>query len=219
MTSLRGSAYDVVLAPIEALGLRAERARVVAAARGRVLEVGAGTGLNLGQYPPTVTALVACEPDPAMRPRLATRAAAAPFPVTVHPGGVPPVDEPDDSFDTIVCVLVLCTVADPAATLREMRRLLAPGGSVLFLEHVIGRGPTARFQRVASPAWARVAGGCRLDRDTIAAMREAGFVITDLERPAPFGRLTAGAIVRGRAVGRAATPPTDTPPTDTEHHD
>lgn len=209
MTSLRGSAYDVLLAPIEALGLRAERARVVAAARGRVLEVGAGTGLNLGQYPPTVTSVVACEPDPAMRSRLAVRAAAAPFPVTVHPGGVPPVDEPDGSFDTIVCVLVLCTVADPEATLREMRRLLAPGGSVLFLEHVIGRGPAARFQRAASPAWARVAGGCRLDRDTIAAMREAGFVITDLERPAPFGRMTAGTIVRGRAVVRAAVPPTD----------
>lgn len=206
---MRGSAYDVLLAPIEALGLRAERARVVAAARGRVLEVGAGTGLTLGQYPPGVTSLVACEPDPAMRSRLAARAAAAPFPVTVHAGGAPPVSEPDESFDTVVCVLVLCTVADPAATLREMRRLLVPGGSVVFLEHVIGRGPAARVQRAASPAWARVAGGCRLDRDTIAAMREAGFVITDLERPAPFGRMTAGTIVRGRAVVRAAVPPTD----------
>ena len=209
MTTLQGSAYDVVLAPIEALGLRAERTRVVAGARGRVLEIGAGTGLTLPQYPPTVTSVVACEPDPAMQARLAVRAAAAPFPVTVHPGAVPPIDEPDGSFDTIVCVLVLCTVADPAGTLREMRRLLAPGGSVLFLEHVIGRGPAARLQRVASPAWARVAGGCRLDRDTIGAMREAGFVITDLERPAPFGRMTAGTIVRGRAVGRAAVRPTD----------
>lgn len=206
MTSLSGSAYDVVLAPIEALGLRAERARVVAPARGRVLEVGAGTGLTLGHYPPAVTSVVACEPDPAMRARLAARAAAAPVPVTVSGDGVPPVAEPDHSFDTIVCVLVLCTVADPAATLGELRRLLAPGGSVLFLEHVIGRGAAARFQRAASPAWARVAGGCRLDRDTIGAMREAGFVITDLERPAPFGRMTAGTIVRGRAIGRAPEP-------------
>lgn len=214
MTALQGSAYDVVLAPVEALGLRAERARVVATARGRVLEVGAGTGLTLRQYPPAVTSLVACEPDPAMLARLKVRAAAAPFPVTVHPGGVPPIDEPDHSFDTIVCVLVLCTVADPAGTLREMRRLLVPGGSVLFLEHVLGRGPAARFQRAASPAWARVAGGCRLDRDTIGAMRDAGFVITDLERPAPFGRMTAGTIVRGRAVGRAAAAPTES-----EDHD
>ncbi|GAC1315409.1 MAG: hypothetical protein NVSMB12_10870 [Acidimicrobiales bacterium] len=210
MTLLFGSAYDVVIAPVEAMGLRAERARVVAPAVGRVLEVGAGTGLGLHHYPPAVTAVVACEPDPAMRGRLATRAKAAPVPVTVLEQGVPGLDLPDGSFDTIVCVLVLCTVPDPAAALAELRRLLAPGGVLLFLEHVLGRGPVARLQRAAAPAWARAAGGCRLDRDTIGALRAAGFVVTDLERLAPLGRLTGGSVVRGRAIARL--------PTETETH-
>lgn len=205
MTSLLGSAYDLVFAPIESLGLRAERARTVATATGRVLEVGAGTGLNLGHYPPAVTSVFACEPDPAMRRRLADRAAAAGLPVTVHPGGVPGLEQPDDSFDTIVCVLVLCTIPDPPGALREFRRVLAPGGALLFLEHVLARGAVARLQHVATPAWSRVAGGCQLDRDTIAALRAAGFVVTDLERLAPLGRLGAGSVVRGRAIARQET--------------
>ena len=210
MTSLFGPAYDIAIAPIEALGLRTERARVVAPAVGRVLEVGAGTGLGLDHYPAAVTSVVACEPDPAMRRRLAARAAKAAMPVTVLDRGLPGLGLPDGSFDTIVCVLVLCTVADPAATLAELRRLLAPGGALLFLEHVLGRGPVARVQQAAAPAWALVAGGCRLDRDTIGALRAAGFVVTDLERLAPLGRLTGGSVVRGRAIARH--------PTETETH-
>lgn len=212
MTVLFAAAYDVIVAPVEALGLRAERGKLVSGAQGAVLEIGAGTGLTLAHYPAAVTSVVAAEPDARMRTRLVARAAVAPIPVTVVPSGVPGLDYPDGSFDTIVCVLVLCTVPDLPGSLAELRRLLAPGGTVLFLEHVLGRGPVGRVQHALTPAWARVAGGCQLDRDTITAMRSAGFVITDLERPAPAGRLTGGAVVRGRAVAR-------TPPTLTENAD
>lgn len=197
------TAYDMVFSPIEALGLRAERGRLLSGASGRVLEVGAGTGLSLAHYPPSVSSVVACEPDPAMRSRLAVRVGAAPVPVTVVEAGLPGLGLEAGSFDTVVCALVLCTVPEVAASLAELHRLLAPGGSLLFLEHVLGQPPLARFQRLATPWWSRVAGGCQLDRDTIGALRSAGFVITDLERLAPLGRLTAGSVVRGRAIPRA----------------
>jgi len=204
-----GVTYDAVLAPIEALGLTEARARLLADARGRVLEVGGGTGLNLAHYRAGtgVTEVVVCEPDGVRRDRLRRRAAEAAVPVDVVDAGIPGLPFADRSFDTIVCTLVLCTVADLDGSLAELRRLVADDGQLLFLEHVLGRSPLSRVQRLAAPAWARVAGGCRLDRDTVAALREAGFVISDCERPAPFGLLTGGAIVRGRAIPRHRRPP------------
>jgi SAM-dependent methyltransferase len=203
--SLNGLLYDAVLSPVEAAGLAAERARVVAGAAGRVLEVGGGTGLNLAHYA-GVSEVVVCEPDAGLRQRLVRRAAEASVPVTVVPGGVPGLAFADASFDTVVCTLVLCTVEDVAGSIAELRRLLRPDGCLLFLEHVIGRRPlTARVQRALAPGWARVACGCRLDRDTVAALRHGGFVVTDCERLAPLGRATAGTVVRGRAIPRRGT--------------
>ena len=216
-SKLSGAVYDAVFAPVERLGLRTARAQLLAHARGRVLEVGAGTGLSLPHYPPAVTSVVACEPDPGLRVRLEPRASAAPVPVRVIPGGIPGLDVADGSIDTIVCVLVLCTVGDVDAGLADLRRVLAPEGSLLFLEHVLGRRPVARLQRLATPGWSRLAGGCHLDRDTIGALRSAGFVITDLEQLAPLGRLTAGSVVRGRAMARLATPARASTPS--EGHD
>jgi len=200
---LLGTIYDAVLSPVERLGLSAQRAALVASARGRVLEVGGGTGLTVGHYGAGVEEVVVCEPEAGMRRRLLDRAAASPVPVSVLPHGLPGLGLPDASFDTVVCVLVLCTVADVDAAIAELRRLLRPDGDLLFLEHVLGRSPLmAGVQRLAAPAWARVAGGCRLDRDTISALRAGGFVVADCERLAPVGHVSSGTVIRGRAIPR-----------------
>lgn len=207
---LLAAAYDTVLAPAEARGLAAQRHGLLGAARGRVLEVGAGTGLNLAHYHTgSVTSVVVSEPDGAMRARLrarlarrAGRAEVAPLPVEVISRGVPGIGYPERSFDTVVCTLVLCTLEDLAGGLTELRRVVRDDGQLLFLEHVLGRPVLARAQRLVAPAWARLAGGCRLDRDAVAAIREAGFVVTDCERLAPLGPMSAGAMVRGRAMVR-----------------
>ncbi|MHB8467093.1 MAG: class I SAM-dependent methyltransferase, partial [Acidimicrobiales bacterium] len=170
---------------------------------GRVLEVGGGTGLDLVHYR-DVPEVVVCEPDAAMRRALERRVARALVPVVVSPHGVPGLPFPDAAFDTVVCMLVLCTVADPMAALDDVRRVLRPDGQMLFLEHVLAHTALGRLQRLAAPGWARVAGGCRLDRDTIGAMRDAGFVVTDCERPHPLGRFSAQMTVRGRAIPRRA---------------
>jgi SAM-dependent methyltransferase len=200
---LAGRTYDAALAPMERLGLSEQRAVAVSGARGRVLEVGGGTGLTLGHYGPAVDEVVVCEPEASMRRRLEQRAAASSVPVTVLPAGIPGLGLPAASFDTVVCVLTLCTVGDLDGGLAELRQVLKTDGELLFLEHVIGRNPVvARAQRLAAPVWARVAGGCRLDRDIIGAMRAAGFVVSDCERLAPAGHLTSGTVIRGRAIPR-----------------
>src|SRR5215470_7784716 len=113
--------YDASLAIGERRGMAARRGELLASARGRVLELGAGTGLNLRHYPDGVE-LVVSEPDPAMRARLKRRAGTA---VRVVDAGAESLPFPDDSFDTVVSTLVLCTVADPDAALAEVRRVLA----------------------------------------------------------------------------------------------
>jgi len=209
---LSGAVYDAVIAPVEALGLATQRRQLVSAARGRVLEIGGGTGLTLRHYT-AATSVTVCEPDPGLRARLVNRTARTRVPVTVLDGGVPGLMEPTGSgprlkpgsFDTIVCALVLCTVADVEGALAEMRELLRPDGSLLFLEHIVATGRRLAFvQRALTPLWSHVAGGCQLDRDTIGALRAANFVVTDCERLAPAGRLTAGVVVRGRAIPRLA---------------
>ncbi|HEY2427468.1 MAG TPA: class I SAM-dependent methyltransferase [Acidimicrobiales bacterium] len=194
---------DAVLGPVDAAGLAAQRERLLAGARGRVLEVGAGTDRNLAHYPAgsAVAQVVACERTPARR-----RAGAAPVPVARVGASAAALPFADASFDTVVCTLLMCGEPEPAAAVREMRRVLHPEGSVLFLEPTVGRSPvTARVQRWVSPAWARVAGGGRLDRDTVAILRAGGFVVADCERLSPLGRVGAGTVVRGRAIPRRGT--------------
>lgn len=197
--------YDAALKPFEARGLGVERHRTLSLARGRVLDVGAGTGLNLPHYPPAVDHVVACEPEPGMRRRLAARAEVAAVPVTIVPHGIPGLLLEPESFDTVVCTLVLCTVPDLARGLEELRNLLAADGQLLFLEHVLARTPVGPVQRAVAPGWAHLAGGCHLDRDIIASLRAAGFVVTDCERPQPLGRISAQTVVRGRAIPRRGT--------------
>jgi ubiquinone/menaquinone biosynthesis C-methylase UbiE len=183
--------YDRQLAPLERGWLGRRRAALVGDLGGRVIEVGAGTGASLAHYRRAAT-VVACEPDPAMRTRLAAKLAGAPVPVEVSPAPAEALPFPDASFDAAVSMLVLCTVADPAAALAELRRVLRPGGRLVFLEHVRAEGRLARWQDRLAPLQVWFAGGCHPNRDLEAAIAAAGFVVAELERfePTPNSPLT-----------------------------
>jgi SAM-dependent methyltransferase len=155
------------------------RDELVQGLSGRVLEVGAGNGINFSRYPDTVRAVVAIEPEPYLRAKAEQAAATAPVPVSVKSGLAGQLDLEPGSFDVAVCCLVLCSVADQGAALAELHRAVRPGGELRFLEHVRGEGAKARVQNVidASRMWSAAAGGCHCARDTVAAMRAAGFDI------------------------------------------
>ena len=178
--------YDRMLAGTERAGLGEMRRTLLATASGRVLELGAGTGLNLEHYTDAVTELVLAEPDPHMasrlRERLASEGSAAGRPSVIE---APAEDLPfdDGSFDVVVATLVLCTVDDPARALAEVRRVLVEGGRFLYLEHVRSPRPRlARWQDRLERPWGFFAGGCHPNRATDEALAGAGFWIDSLER-------------------------------------
>ena len=169
--------YDLSLAVSERRGMAARRRDLLASARGRVLELGAGTGLNLRHYPDGVD-LVVSEPDPAMRARLQRRAKGR---ATVVATGAEELPFADGSFDTVVSTLVLCTVADPERTLAEVRRVLAPGGRLLLIEHVRASAPRhARRQDRYAGLWHAVAMGCRCNQPTVDLLERAGLSVEQL---------------------------------------
>lgn len=157
--------------------IRRQRQKVVPLAQGRVLEVGIGTGLNLPFYDRSrVTTIVGV--DPALRLHRLALARSRQAGIDVRLVGLSaeklPVD--DGSFESVVCTYTLCTIPDPVAALREMRRALVPGGKLFFSEH--GRSPDAgvlRWQTRLHPWWSKLAGGCQLDRDIPALLVQAGF--------------------------------------------
>lgn len=189
--------YDTVMRPVERLGFARQRARLLSDARGRVLEVGFGTGLNLAHYP-RIDSLTAVEPDEIMRRRGEARIVRTQptFPVDLVDADAEALPFPDGSFDTVAATLVLCTVIDPVRALGEARRVLGGDGRLLLFEHVRSTNAlVSRVQRTCTPAWSRVAGGCHLDRPTMELLTAAGFDIDDLWR-SQAGR---GMLVRVRA--------------------
>lgn len=147
---------------------------------GRVLELGAGNGINFSHYPGGVREVVAVEPEPYLRARAEKAAERAPVPVRVQPGLAGRLDFEPGSFDAAVCSLVLCSVPDQHEALEDLRLSLRPGGELRFLEHVRGSGGMKiRVQRGMdrSRVWPAVAGGCHCSRDTVASLREAGYEI------------------------------------------
>lgn len=189
---LFAAVYDRVILPAEERWMGARRATLLSGARGEVLEIGGGTGANLPYYR-DVEQLTISEPDPFMREKLWPKLENARIPVEISDAGAEALPFSDGSFDTVVSTLVLCTVPDELAALREVRRVLRPGGRLLFIEHVRGEGRAARWQDRVTPLWRRLAAGCHPNRDTVAALRTAGFRIESLESflpPAPLSGLT-----------------------------
>lgn len=202
---LFAAVYDVINRPLEAQLFGERRARLLADLTGTVLDVGAGTGANLRHFR-RANRVVAAEPDPAMRVRLARKLAEARVPVEIVAAPAEDLPYPDGSFDAVVATLVLCTVADPARALAEIRRVLKPGGSLVVLEHVRGQGRLATWQDRLTPLWSRLAAGCHPNRDTRAAIERAGFTFRQVEEFAP---LPAWVLTRTmlEAVAEPPTPP------------
>ena len=162
---------------------RYQRRKVVPQASGRVLEIGIGSGLNMPYYDPAkVEKLWGLEPSDEIRRMAEQKAVGSPFPVEFIglPGERIPLEA--GSVDTVVSTYVLCTIPHAVTALREMRRVLKPGGQLLFSEH--GRAPdasVARWQDRLDGVWGKIAGGCHLNRDIPALLRQGGFAIERLE--------------------------------------
>jgi ubiquinone/menaquinone biosynthesis C-methylase UbiE len=197
--------YDRLLQGTEDAGLRETRRQALAKASGRTIDIGAGTGANIGLYPAAVTELVFAEPDPHMlkrlRPKLAESGVEAD--VVEAPAGKLPFA--DSSFDTAVFTLVLCTVPDPGAALAEAARILRPGGRLLFVEHVRADNPKlARWQDRLERPWRFCGDGCHCNRDTVATIEASSLAVEQVERgELPKAPPIVRPLVRGSAI-RAA---------------
>ena len=184
-------------------GLAEQRRGALAAASGEVLEIGAGTGLNLAAYPREgITRLVCSEPNAAMRRQLEARSGEAPLAVEVVTASAERLPFEDASFDCVTGTLVLCEVTSPAAALAEIARVLRPGGHYLFLEHVRSADDDqARVQDRWAPIWRRVSGGCNCNRDTLATINASVLTLDEAE----IGRFPkAPKIVKPLLIGSAS---------------
>jgi ubiquinone/menaquinone biosynthesis C-methylase UbiE len=178
------------------------REQLVAGARGRVLELGIGSGLNLPFYPREVDVLFGLDPSRELLQMAKRHSSWVHFPVELSEGRAEEIPLDDDAVDHVVMSWTLCSVADPLRVLSEVRRVLRSGGNLLFLEH--GRAPEPRLQRWQdhlTPVWRRVAGGCHLNRPVAGLIERSGLRLTELET----GYLVKGPRVatfhfRGRAV-------------------
>jgi len=170
--------YETIMARADAAGLAEQRAALVRGLRGRVLEIGAGTGLMLPYYGSDVE-LTALEPDESFLARARAKAGAAKCAVRIVAGSALDLPFDAESFDAIVSCLVLCSVDDPAKALAEIARVARPGASLRLIEHV--RSPRAvagALMRVFDPVWVALNGqGCHMNRDTEQALARAGFVL------------------------------------------
>ena len=193
--------YDPVLWMGERVGMRAHRQELLRGARGRTVELGSGTGLNLPHYPDDLDELILTEPNAAMTARLERKLRRSACSARVIGADAEQLPFDDSSVDTVVSTLVLCTVDAPDVALREIARVLRPDGQLLFIEHV--RSESARLaawqDRVAGP-WRRFAEGCRCNRATVELMR-AGDLDVDRVREASWRGMPA--IVRPLVAGRA----------------
>lgn len=184
--------------------LRAERGKCLAGARGRVLEVGFGNGLNLGHYPPQVERVVGIDPSGEAE-KLARKAIrACPFPVEVHTGIAEALPFAEASFDTVVITWTLCTIPDPESALREMARVLSPGGRFHFVEHGLSGDPgVARWQHRLNGIQKFIAGGCHLNRDIATLIAGSGFAMEELQTYYVKGPKTHTYLYRGIATASA----------------
>ena len=204
MGRLMARFYDRVMKQSEEACLTEWRKDLLENVNGHVLEVGAGTGVNLSFYPRSVQRIVMSEPDPHMRAKLGDRIAAEnTTSAEVSDSSIESLPFPDGEFDFVTCMLVLCSVPDLNHAINEIRRVLVPGGRLVFMEHVAAenRPDRLRWQRRLEPFWKRVSGNCHLTRRTEQAILDGGFVLEHIKRESmrksmPLTRPT----IRGVAV-------------------
>jgi len=186
---------DVMMRP-----LYPARRFVIPEARGDVLELGVGTGLNFGLYGDGVRSLAGIDPDPFMLERARKRAAELRLPIELHQSGAEAMPFPHGRFDTVVMTFTLCTIPDVAGALAETRRVLKPGGRMLFVEHTRSvQSGLARAQDVLTPLWKKLAGGCHLNRPAGTLISDAGFAVTE-QAPVWRERWTLLPVYRGVAL-------------------
>jgi ubiquinone/menaquinone biosynthesis C-methylase UbiE len=196
--------YDRFAAGMEDAGLRDTRRELLTRARGRTVEIGAGTGANLDLYPDGID-LVLTEPDPHMARQLEKKLADIGESREVVAAGAESLPFPDESFDTAVSTLVLCTVDDTDAVLAELARVLKPGGRLLFLEHVRAGDPgLGRWQDRLERPWGWFARGCHPNRDTLASIGASPLEVAETQHD---GLPKAPGIIRPMIVGEAIRPP------------
>lgn len=177
--------YDRGLKATEEGGLGEMRRELLAGARGRVVEIGAGTGVNLELYPEAVEDLTLVEPDPHMRARLREKLARSGRRASVAEAPAERLPFGDGEFDTAVATLVLCTVPNPEAAVAELARVLRPGGKLLFIEHVRAEDPgLARWQDRLEKPWRFLGDGCHCNRDTVATLKASPLQLGEVERGA-----------------------------------
>lgn len=204
MGRLMARVYDRVMKKSEEARLSGWRKDLLEEIDGRVLEIGAGTGINLQFYPSTIQRLVMSEPDRHMRAKLAARLNGMDIPpIELSDAAADALPFPDGDFDVVVCMLVLCSVPDINRAIGEIRRVLTPGGGLVFMEHVaaVDRPDRLRWQRRLEPLWQRVSGNCHLTRQTEQAILDGGFTFERIHRESmgntiPLTRAT----IRGIAV-------------------
>jgi ubiquinone/menaquinone biosynthesis C-methylase UbiE len=201
---LYAATYDLFNRPAERAGLRQERHDLLAGATGATIEIGAGTGLNLTHYPPAVTRLTLIEPDPHMTRRLRRRAARLGRDAEIIDATADQLPFPDASFDTAVVTFTLCSVPDEQAALSEITRVLAPGGRLLFFEHVRSANPhiAAKQDKIPFP-YPLI--GCHPNRDTLREIEASPLAVESVRA----GELPkAPKIERSMIVGTARRPAT-----------
>jgi ubiquinone/menaquinone biosynthesis C-methylase UbiE len=194
--------YDSCMKSTEEAGLHEMRTELLAEAQGRVVELGAGTGINVDLYPEGVEELVLVEPDPHMAKRLRAKAAGSVRETTIVEAPAEHLPFGSDSFDTAVATLVFCTIPDPAAALDELARVLKPGARLLFIEHVRSDNPhLARWQDRLVKPWRFIGDGCHPNRDTVATISASNLRLGDVEHDRlPKAPPLVRPLVRGSAT-------------------
>ena len=190
----------------ERMGQAEHREEMLSGLSGRVVELGAGNGINFRHYPSSVTEVVAVEPEPYLRERAEQAARGAPVPVSVVDGLGGELSFEDSAFDAAVASLVLCSVPEQNPVLSDLFRVIRPGGELRFYEHVRANNPRlVRLQDAVTPVWKLLGGGCHPNRDTGAAIERAGFAIVTCRRVA-FRPCFICAPVTPHILGRARRP-------------